>query len=268
MTGWTPQLAALAHLRKKQSHHLNQPIGHMLGVMVILGFSVFQFGFQNTMGASVVIAFLTFNFVNRERFKSWTNWSKSQSQMSAKASQMEERILQSVAASVDPLLRVKMSTPDITWPLKNSNLIPSKIDYIHRTRCLTGVATAVDTKTEIAFCVTYIEAGHTTTYKDSKLRTKIVQQPVFEGLFFVADSPQTNEAELNLAKRYPKLPFTISLKDQTAVMLIPMETNPFVIRDNPDLWPSELDRLRDLSELTLNFLRAIAGPVFSTNEAA
>lgn len=326
MTHWTPQLAALAHLRKKQSHHLNQPIVSILILMVVVIFCVFNFGVQNTIGAGVAIAFVAVNFVNRDRFKFLTTWSRTQSQMSVESSQMEGRILQSVATAVDPVLSVKMSAPDISLPFRNSNLVQTKIDYIHRTRCLTGVSETTDH--EIAFCVTSIEAGFTSTFKDSNGRIQKSQNPVFQGLFLIADFPKAKggwvtlesdnleklgwlasewrhlsdsnhvrmenvefergfhvrassaiEAHLTLTsdvmerldtfrKRHPELPFALSLKDQTVVMLLPMQINPFVIRDNPDLWPSELDRFRDISEITANFVRAIESPAISITEVA
>ncbi len=323
MNGWNPQLAALAHLRKKQSHHLNQPVAYFLVILIIFVFSVLRFGVQNTMGVGLVIAFLAFNFISRGRFKFLNNWSKTNGQMSADSSLMEGRILQSVAASVDEILCMNMSAPDISLPLRNSNLVKSKIDYIHRTRCISGVLESAGAGTEIAFCSTYIEAGFTSTYKDSKGQVQTSQNPVYQGLVLVADFPKAVRGWVNLEsdkletlgwlasewrhlndsnhvrmenvhfekgfhvrasssidahltltsdvmerldtfrKRHPDHPFAISLKDKVAVMLLPMKTNPFVIRDNPDLWTHELDRLREASEITASFVRAIEDQAFS-----
>jgi hypothetical protein len=69
-------------------------------------------------------------------------------------------------------------------------------------------------------------------------------------------------------KSHPGQPYAMALKDKTVMMLLPMQVNPFVIRDNPDLWSGELDSLREVASLLSQFVKSIGTPINKIRGAA
>ena len=179
---WQTYFSTLEEVRKSQKAHAAPVIGLLLlGLIgfVILSLSV---GFQVAVVSMIVLAFLFLNFGHK--IKGVSNWTQKRSKIDAQASSVEHRILTAVAHQIAPWLRVRLGSAPLAEPIKNSKLIEGRIDFVHPSRCLTGVF-----QNEIGFCLSQIDVGRVETYVDSKKRKQTSQKIHFQGLFLIVDYP-------------------------------------------------------------------------------
>ena len=244
---WAAQLAALSFLRKRRGAHMNAPVGLLLFGLLACIVGVVRFGFDNTVFGMILMTAVFILIRGRGSILFRSKWSKDQRHFSDDAVRMEERLLRSFVQSSSSILRFRMSAPELGLLIASFNLLPEKPDYVHHERSLVGASDGT------AFCAVFVEAGVHELMRDAEGLTQKRERPVFRGLCLVVDC-----AEMPADILFPGLDAQSQMRDQVLMVLVPMNANPFVIRDNPGLWPSELSRLHETSLLISNLVRSIS----------
>ncbi len=307
---WQSYFLALQKVRSNQKAHAAPMVGILLLGLIAFVILSLAIGFQVAIVTFVVASFLFLNF--GLKIKGISQWIQQRSRIDAQSAAVERRILSAVAQELAPWLRVRFESAPIAEPLKNSKLIADRIDFVHASRCLTGVF-----QNEIGFCLSYANVGKNEIYVDFKKRKQTNQKIHFQGLFMILDfpthdqeqvlvesdrleslgwmahewrsmndskylrmdnpdferyfhvkatdsvigfktlSPETQERLVAFKDQHPDLPCAMSFKNNSLMIVFPMKKDPFVLRDNSELWENELLEFKSTASLTVQFLEAL-----------
>ncbi len=185
MTGkWDHYLSALAHARQQRDFQRAKAAPWFLLAIFVFLAVWFSFGIQIAMVAMFFCAFL-FIYFNSKVFSGRL---KVLNNSEATATNVEQQFLQKVTEDVAPWLKFRLDLSPGTAAVTSSQLIRSKVDFVHGSRGLIG---AVEGGMPIT--ATYIQAGQFVHIKNSDGVVKKHQTIIYQGLFVSMTFPRAKK---------------------------------------------------------------------------
>jgi hypothetical protein len=187
---WRAHIGEISALRKSNDYYGAKVarIFFLAGIIFIVLWK--YFGIDIAIGGMVLLGGAFMYFVEQ---KGLFVQSQNLSRFKVAADKVEENLFQRIALDVAPWLRVSFSGPLITEPLKKSELLRDKIDFVNGSRCITGCYADL-----VPFCATHVEVGYIEDYFDSEKRPQKRNRIIFQGMFVIVDVPSIRKGWVTL----------------------------------------------------------------------